>query len=373
MCLFRSSKPVQRIALLLAVIVVNFASVAPVQAAWCLFGCVNAEISGSVKFPSSAEFREMGQALAKGVREEMEKTDFKAMGKQFAEGVRGEFDKAMDRLFDEKIDPLVADIDKLLKARLNAVDKMAKDRLAQLDKIIADRLKQVDKLIQNTFDQFNTVAKETIGKLKTDLIDNAFTQFNEAIEKTKTDLIDNTFTQIDDLRKNLRMEVDHFFDRTEYLINTVDCKVEGMVEKIRMDIEKTGEILAQQLKTELSSLGIKMEGSLLTGFSGEVFIKPESDSTLAAKPLTQCYQELGLMAPPKPWEYSTIYDLEKCNVLKTLTPNTPMKRILNVYLDLKAYAARMACVQRGAGHHATLHYTWDWLAFGYWYDFWYHY
>jgi hypothetical protein len=26
-----------------------------------------------------------------------------------------------------------------------------------------------------------------------------------------------------------------------------------------------------------------------------------------------------------------------------------------------------------AGHHATLHYTWDWLEFGYWYDFWYAY
>ncbi len=107
-----------------------------VYAAWCLFGCLNADISGSVKFPSNAEFKKMGQELAKGIREELEKTNFKGMGQQFGEGLRKEFEAAMDMLFDEKIKPLVADIDKLLKARLEQTDKMAKDRLAQLDKMI---------------------------------------------------------------------------------------------------------------------------------------------------------------------------------------------------------------------------------------------
>jgi DNA anti-recombination protein RmuC len=444
MRLFQLSKPLRWrtvIGLFIAVVVVNFSSVSTANA-WCLFFCANADISGTVKFPSPAEFRKMGEELAKGVREEVEKTDLKGMGQQFAEGVRKEFDAAMDSLFSQKIEPLVKDINKLLKARI-----------AQTDKMVENRLKQIDELIQNTFARFQAVANQTIDKIKTDIIDhtkaatddtidkiktdlidhtktatddtidkiktdiiehtkaatddtidkiktdlidhtkaatddtidkiktdlidhtkaatddsiaqiktdlinNAFAQFNQAVEKTKSDLIDNTFTQLDELRKNFHTDVNLFFDRTEYIINTVDCKVEGTLEKLRQDMQSTGKEIAKELKASLPKLSFSFTKTVS---------KPHQS---VSSKLVACYQQLGLKEPPEPFQYSTIYDIKKCKVLRTLTLETPLRQILNVYVDLKAQAARMACLQRGAGHHATLHYTWDWLEFGYWYDFW---
>jgi 2C-methyl-D-erythritol 2,4-cyclodiphosphate synthase len=423
MLLLRSLKHVQRwrivIALLLAVILVNFASVPRANAFLNLVDISVEDIN--VKLPSSAEWGEWGQQFRKRFRKEFEQIDTKTMGQQLGEGVRGEFEKfinsldlesmghqlgeglrkqfeaAMAALFNEQIEPLVADIEKLLKARLEQADIIAKDRLAQLDKMIMDRLNQADSLIQASFERFKAAADETIAKVKTAIIGYAFERFDKAREesiakadiivhaantfkkvtdetmaKLKAALIDHTFTPFDELRRNFRADVEHFFDRTEYFIKTVDCKVEGTLEKLRQDMQHIGKEFAQQLKAELSSLELKMTGSLRSGFSGGVLTEPESDSTPSVKPLTQCYQELGLMVPPKPWEYSSIYDLQKCEVLKTITDNTPLRRILNIYVDLQALAARMACLQRGS-NKATLHYTWDWLEFGYWYDFWYAY
>ena len=412
MLLLRSLKPIQRwrtfIAILLAVIVVNFASVPRANA---FLNAVDEVIieNINVRLPSSAEWGEWGREFGKRFREELEKIDTKTMGQQLGEGLRGEFEKfinsldlegmgqqlgeglrkefekAMDRLFDKKIKPLVADIDKFLKARLDQTDKMAKARI-----------KQIDDLIQATFKRFQAAADKTIAKVKTNIIGYAFDRFNNAsgklIAKIKADIIDHaastfkkvtdeTVTKIkadlDDLRRNFRADVDHFFYRTEYLINTVDCKVAGTLEKIRNNFETIGKKLVKQLKEERQqfkdlSLEVNIKGTLMSGYSGDVSIKSDPRSPVK-KPLSQCYQGLGLTKPPESWEYSSIYDLYKCDTLKTLSQQTPIRRILNVYLDLKAQAARMACVQRGAGHHATLHYTWDWLEFGYWYDFWYAY
>lgn len=260
-----------------------------------------------------------------------------------AEGVREEFEKAMNSLFDDKIAPLLKDIDLVMKNRLEQADNIAEARLTQFDNTVKARLEQIDQVIQTAFDRFEKTTDRTIAQIKTDIIDHAT-------------------AQLDHLRRNFRADVDHFFDRTEYLINTVDCKVEGMVEKIRMDMQTTGKELAQELKASLPSL---------PSFSLFSLIRRKQPSESIPSELVVCYQELGLTAPPESFEYSTIYELKKCKVLKTLTPATPIRRILNVYLDLKAWAARMACVQRGAGHHATLHYTWDWLEFGHRYDIWY--
>jgi len=178
---------------------------------------------------------------------------------------------------------------------------------------------------------------------------------DDTVKKVKTQLIDHTFTKLDDFRKTFRTDVNRFFDRTEYIINMVDCKVAGTLEKFRLDMGTLGKTLAQDIKDSLP----KWSSLLQKKTSQEV------------TPVVRCYQQLGLKKPPEAFQYSTIYDLKKCEVLNTLTPQTPIRQILNVYLDLKALAARMACVQRSAGEQAILHYTWDWLEFGYQYDFWY--
>ena len=243
----------------------------------------------------------------------------------------------------------------VLANRLEQADKIAENRLKQLDGIIEARLKQVDALIQSTFDQFRETVSDTITKVRTDLIDYTFSKASEwrdeTIAKIRKDLLDHSFAELEKLRQAFRNDVEHVFDRTEYLVKLVDCTEE----KVRIDMENTFKKTADYL---LKKCPITICNSL----------------TMPAKEPTPeiCYKELGLKKLPQSWEYSTLYDLNKCDALRSLTPQSPVRRILNVYLDLQAFAARMACIQRGAPQ-AKQHYMQDLEEFGKQYDFWYSY
>jgi len=214
-------------------------------------------------------------------------------------------------------------------------------------------------LIAYSLERSETFRDQSLAKIKTELIDYGTDTIqkltDETVKTLQTELIDRSFTKLENFHKDFRTDVNQFFDRTEYLIDKVDCQAQGTLEKIRLDMETTGKQLAE-----------KIDELLPKWWHLNIFSKPAEPA-----PALACYRQLGLKTPPKPFQYSTIYDLKKCEVLNSLTPETPIRQILNVYLDLKALAARMACVQRSAGEQAILHYTWDWLEFGHQYDLWY--
>lgn len=408
--------------------------------------------------------RQAGQGAGEAMLEALDSIDWQAYGQKVGAGLRQEFELLMENLFEDKIQPLLRDIDMLLKQ----TNQMAEDRLKQADEIIKKRLQQIDGLVQNTIAQFQTVAnktienakqklityaferaekfrdqtmaqirtdivdyaahtfqgitdetiqkikqdliaysleqaktfrKQTVAQIRTDIIDYAahtfqtFTDENvekikqaliaytferaekfrqqtvaqirtdivdyaadtvqkvteETVNTVKTDLIDHTFTKLYQFRKLFRTDVNQ-------LINQIDCKVAGNLEKFRIDLSNISEKLAKEFK----ELKINLP-----------FLSPSNKTAPKVTQVSSCYQKLGLTKPPKPFQYSTIYDLEKCEVLATLTPKTPIRQVLNVYLDLANFATRMACVQRAAGERASLHYTWDWLEFEYQYDLWY--
>jgi len=319
--------------------------------------------------------------------------DWQTYTQQTADRFRQELKAAMEMLFDNKIRPLLKDIDKVIKSNT---------RIESLDTIIQDELKQLDQIILTTFQQYHQIANDTIKKIHTEIITHTIKQANEfrhqkiahikteiiahatntfqknvdeTIDKIEPQLIRHAVIQLDNLRQEFRQKVGYFFEQTKYFINTVDCNVEGMLEEFRQYVQRLDQDLS--LKVAPFSLDINMTGSPfpVASVQGNVSIEPQKDDTpLKLKSnLFFCYQKLGLNSLPEPWEYSTIYELQTCKVLRTLTPETPIKRILNVYIDLKAWAAKMACVQGGANHHATQHYIWDWLEFGYLYNLWYAY
>jgi hypothetical protein len=57
-------------------------------------------------------------------------------GQQVAAGIRQKFEATMDKLFADKIKPLLEDIDLILKTRIDQADSL------------------IDALIQKTFEQF---------------------------------------------------------------------------------------------------------------------------------------------------------------------------------------------------------------------------
>jgi hypothetical protein len=333
---------------------------------------------------NSVDWGNIGQELGKGASQEVLKAlntiNWEQYGQQVAKGIRTEFEATMNKLFYDKIKPLLKDIDLILETRID-----------QVDSLIEDKLNKIDVLIQHTVNRFQAAANETIAKVRTDLINYAFDRFATERHKTvakiraevidyaattvnkttagivakvKAELIAHTFVQLDQLRAQFRQDVEHFFNRAENLIVLLDCTAE----KIRLDLDKTREDLdklGEKYLKELKALTPKAQISQLFSPSGQPSTKP---TTLTASTATNdsCYQQLGVTEGVlEGFEYSTIYDLKKCQVLNTLTPQTPMRRVLNVYWDLHMFAKRVACIQRN-----PTHFMWDWLAFESLYQFW---
>ncbi|MDM8559144.1 hypothetical protein [Candidatus Parabeggiatoa sp. HSG14] len=341
---------------------------------------------------NSVNWENIGQGLGKGASKELlaalNSIDWKAHGQQVGAGIRQEFEATMDKLFDEKLKPLLMDIDNLLKDRINQADEVAKARIQQLDNLIDDKLKKVDVLIQHTIDQFQVVVDETISKVRTDIIDYTFDRFaaerdktvdqirteiidyatdsvnkttDEIVAKVKAELIDHTFVKITQLQYQFRQDVEHFFNRAENVIVLLDCTEE----KIRLDLERTREELDQlgeKYLNEVKDLMPQAQMSKLFSPGGQ----PSTKLTTSTSTNNSCYQQLGVTKEAlEGFEYSTIYDLKKCKLLNTLTPQTPTRRIQNVYWDLHMFAKRVACIQRN-----PTHFMWDWMAFESLYHFW---
>jgi hypothetical protein len=311
----------------------------------------------------SVEWNKIGQELGKGASEEVLKAlntiNWEQYGQQIGAGIRQEFEAAMDKLFADKIKPLLKDIDLILETRIDHVDTL-----------INDKLKQIDGLIQQTVERFQQAAEDTIAKVKTDLIDYAFNRFqierdetiaqiraevieyaantvnkttDEIVAQVKTEVIDHTFAQLDQLRQDFRSEVNHFFERAENLLTLLDCTEE----KTRIDMENFIKTLGKELAARCPPM--------LCGALSKV----DDDPILLA-----CYEQLHLKKPPKAWQYTMIYRLEKCEVLSGLTPDTPIENIAAIYLDLHNWAKRIACIQRSPKA------MWDSLEFKSRYHYW---
>lgn len=294
---------------------------------------------------------------------------WKDAGRDFAKGAAPELEKSVNRIVEEKIKPLIKDVDTVMKERLEQFDKInkellkdaderAKNRLQQIDGIInnanqsiADRLEQADKIVSQLIAEADEKTKQRLnqidGIIKTSLKEmrEIVVEVNNILQRSfdrADNLVSDASSQLDNLRKKFRQDATYFFDRTEYIIETVDCKVTGTVDQIKFDLEQMGK--------ELADLWPKL--------------------CVPRCKVPYCYSQLGLTERPQSFEHSMIYDLKKCGLLNSLRPDTPARRIKNAYLDLKTLAAKMMCVQRQAGPQAKLHYTWDWLEFGEQYDFW---
>jgi hypothetical protein len=237
-------------------------------------------------------------------------------------GARQEFATAMNHLFDTKIAPLLKDVD--LVMQFNQTAKQS--RLNQVNELI----KVVDKVVSH----INQIVQGAIQK---------FDQANDkTIAKIKDDVITDSATQLDNLRDNFRKDVDNFFYQTENIINPIDCKVESKIEPLYVKMETFRKDVAALIPSRW-------------------FFWREPH---------YCYKIMKIKPEPQSFDYATIYELKKCELLMSLKPETPIKRVQSVYLDLKALAATMMCMQFHAGEYAKRYYTWDWLEFDGQYDFW---
>jgi hypothetical protein len=341
--------------------------------------------------------KELGQGASDVVLKALQSINWKKYGQEIGAGLRKEFEATMDKLFAEKIRPLLREVDMVLANRLEQADKIAENRLKQLDGIIEARLKQVDALIQSTFDQFRVTVNDTITKVRTDLIDYTFSQASEwrddTIQKVRTDvvdyittafkkttdetvakirkdLLDHSFAELEKLRQAFSGDVVYFFKEAKELIVRLECAEEKTRIDVNMAISQLNQLgkeYIQEIKNFKPTLEIKNFKPTLS------FGKSKTPSTPSTPSIPDnvkyCYEKAGIdinnIESIQGFEYLTIYEIKKCKALSTLDQDTPIKRISNVYWDLYMFAQRVACFQDNPEH-----FVWDLLKLKYEYEYW---
>lgn len=258
--------------------------------------------------------------------------EVKKTSQSMAAGIRQEYQKAANHLFDEKIKPLLDEIDLVAKNRMKDASGIVDDVSGIVDDVSAT-VNKVNEIVQDT----DKIVKDRLDQLN-EIINKSMSDIRKSTKDFKK-IIEDTSKSIDQLRDKFKKDIDDIFAKID---NIIDCKITGTHEKIIMDIKTIRDSFIPRLP----------------------FLKPP------------CYKVVGISADPQYWEYTTIYGLEKCRKLKQLDDaiikgNTiTIDTILKAYVDLRALCARVGCVQRHAGDSAAKYFGKEYLELGRAYDIW---
>jgi len=198
------------------------------------------------------------------------------------------FQESMDKLFDQKLTPMI-----------NQIDAMIHRNLGQVDEIIQ---KSIDNFKNSTLEIINTAAKQ------------AKELVGQTIEDIKTKIIDNAFQRAADLEGKVMNDIISILNRLDETIYKLSCSAQSIEIRIRDDLMKT-----------LS------------------FIPNPFDSCRIA--VDELFPGHNLRWKLLSWyQPNELYELRKCYTLTALTELTPVKSILMAYRDMEFLAAEMRCL-----------------------------
>jgi len=198
------------------------------------------------------------------------------------------FQESMDKLFDQKLTPMI-----------NQIDAMIHRNLGQIDDIIQ---RSIDNFKNATLDIINTAAQQA-----KDLI-------GHTIEDIKTKIIDNIFQKANELEGKVMNDIIQILNRLDETIYKLSCSAQSIEIRVRDDLMKTLSIIPNPF----DSCRIKMD-ELFPGHN------------LRWKPLSW-------------YQPNELYDLRECYTLGPLTETTPIVSVLLAYRDMEFLAAEMRCL-----------------------------
>jgi len=198
------------------------------------------------------------------------------------------FQESMDKLFDQKLTPMI-----------NQIDAMIHRNLGQIDDIIQ---KSIDNFKNSTLEIINTAAAQA-----KDLI-------GHTIEDIKTKIIDNAFQKAADLEGKVMNDIIQILNRLDETIYKLSCSAQSIEIRVRDDLMKTLSIIPNPF----DSCRISVD-NLFPGHN------------LRWKPLSW-------------YQPNELYELRKCYTLSALDEKTSVQSILMAYRDMEFLAAEMRCL-----------------------------
>lgn len=248
--------------------------------------------------------------------------------------------REIDRLFNEKLDPLADKLDYIVEKRIKESKAEIEELEVKFKTDIEFLLNNADEKVRENLETVDLVrqealrdARETIG-LTDAYLENRINQMSlavmEALAFTQVG-VDRAFAKVEILENQLFQDANYLVDK---LINAVDEIIEGKIEKVSMTLKKY--------------LDHPLPG-----------------------PFDKCKQRLNIH-----WKFGSqisdieLYRLAECYELTKLNENTPIDKVLEIYGQLQLNAARMAALVRNAPALKRIAVE-DWIKYGVLCEFWY--
>lgn len=214
-------------------------------------------------------------------------------GGELIEKAKKAFLESMDVLFDEKIKPMIYQIQSM-------VDRA----LGQMDELIQKTIESTKNAINNMIDN---AAKRAIE----------FMDFT--IEQIKTKIIDNAFEKAKELESKIMGDIMIILNKVDELILKISCSLQAVEIRVREFLYKNLPSIPNpwdpcRIAIDEQFPGHNIRWKLLSSF-----------------------------------ESNELYQLKKCYILNPLTETTPVQSILMAYRDVEFLAAGMRCYAVSVG------------------------
>ena len=231
-------------------------------------------------------FEDMG-GWFKGNVDNVSKVMFEGSG-ELIEKAKKAFYESMDKLFDEKLGPMIK----------------------QIEAVISRNLDKIDETIQHTIDNFKDSVMQiinTASKQAKDLI-------GSTIEKIKENIINYSYDKAKELESKIMNDIVIILNKIDETIYHLTCSAKAIEMQIRDDL--------------MQSLW---------------FIPYPWDS---------CRIELDQRFPGHyfRWKFfswygpNELYEYRKCYLIIGITEKTPIKSVIKAYKDLEQRASEMRCL-----------------------------
>ncbi|UBF28884.1 hypothetical protein K9N68_14195 [Kovacikia minuta CCNUW1] len=237
--------------------------------------------------------------------------------------------KEIDRLFEERLDPLADKLDYIAKKRIGQVEALETKVKDDLESLLNDAdeksrkiLEEVNRMREEALKDVRKTVKETDFYLE-NRINQISLSVMEALQFSNRS-IKNAFLEIKFLENKI-------FQDANYLIDKIDIIVIGTVEQIKNDFQR-----------------------YLT----------------FPNPFDECRRQLNLhLKFGSQITDIELYRLAECCELSKLSEDTPIEKVVETYAQLQLNSARMAALSRSAPALRQIAVE-DWIKYGVLCDFW---
>lgn len=219
--------------------------------------------------------------------------DIFKQGGELIEKAKRAFLDSMDVLFDEKIKPMIYQIQSMVDRAMGQMDDL------------------IQKTIQTTKDAINDVVNNAAKKAM------EFVDFT--VDQIKTKIIDNAFDQLRNFENKLMGDIMIILNKVDEIILKISCSIQAVEVRVREFLYKN----LPSIPNPFDSCRIKVDAQ----FPGH---------SIRWKLLSS-------------FESNELYELKKCYIVNPLTETTPVQSILMAYRDVEFLAAGMRCYSISVG------------------------